>query len=44
MALLEYKMWDYKISLQKGKFPIYKSIYTFNQIKMEKLRKYIKIN
>ena len=44
MILLEYKLWDYKIFLQEGKSLIYKSIYTLNQIEMEKLRKYIEVN
>ena len=30
IALLEYKLWDYKISLLEGKFPIYRFIYILN--------------
>ena len=44
ITLPEYKLWNHKISLQKGKSPIYKSIYTLNQTEIKKLRKYIKIN
>ena len=44
MTLSEYKLWDYKISLQEGKFPIYKPIYIFNQTEIKKLKRYIKVN
>ena len=30
IALPEYKLWDYKISLQEGKSPIYRPIYALN--------------
>ena len=43
-ALPKYKLWNYKIFLQEGKFFTYKPIYTLNQTKIEKLRRYIKVN
>ena len=43
-VLLEYKLWDYEISLQEGKSSIYKPIYALNQTEIKKLRKYIEIN
>ena len=44
MILSEYKLWNYKIPLQKEKSLIYKFIYILNQTEMKELRRYIKIN